>query len=115
MLLDRGDREIGALLAVAAATGVETVTSAACVAQAWRDPARQARLAHALTGFRERSLDPAAARDCGRLLADVGASDVVDAAVALLVESGDTVVTSDPDDIKCLLDAAGTQARIRPV
>jgi hypothetical protein len=111
--LDRGDRAVGALLAVAAATGVEAVTSTACVAQAWRDPARQARLVRALSGFLERPLDPAAARDCGRLLAHAGAGDVVDAAVSLLVESGDTVVTSDAEDIAHLLDTAGTRARIR--
>jgi hypothetical protein len=111
--LDRGEREVGSLLAVAAAASVEAVTSAACVAQAWRDPARQARLARALSGFLERPLDPAAARDCGRLLVDAGTGDVVDAAVSLLVESGDTVVTSAPQDIAHLLDIAGTQARIR--
>lgn len=113
--LDRGDRKVGVLLATAAASGVEAVTSTACVAQAWRDPARQARLARALAGFLERSLDPAAARDCGRLLARAGTVDVVDAALALLVETGDTVVTSDPDDITRLLEVAGTRARVRVV
>jgi xanthine/CO dehydrogenase XdhC/CoxF family maturation factor len=113
--LDRGDREVGALLAVAADGGVEAVTSSACVAQAWRDPARQARLARALTGFVERSLDPPAARDCGRLLARARTSDLADAAIALLVEDGDTVLTSDSDDIGHLLDASGRRARIRRV
>lgn len=113
--VDRGDRAVGALLAAAAATGVEAVTSAACVAQAWRDTARQARLARALSGFLERPFDPAAARDCGSLLAHAGTGDVVDGAVGLLVQSGDTVVTSDPEDVAHLLDIAGTQARIRPV
>jgi hypothetical protein len=111
--LDRGERAVGALLAVAAQTGVEVLTSAACVAQAWRDPARQARLARGLAGFLERSFDPSGARDCGLLLARAGTSDIVDAAITLLVEDGDTVLTSDPDDISHLLDAAGTQARVR--
>lgn len=110
--LDRGDRKVGALLATATASGVEAVTSTACVAQAWRDPARQARLARALVGFLERSLDPAVARNCGRLLARAGTIDVVDAALALLVDTGDTVVTSDPKDITRLLDAQGAQARM---
>ena len=112
--VDRGDRAVGALLAAAAASRVEAVTSAACVAQAWRDPPRQARLARALSGFLERPLDPAAARDCGSLLARAGTGDVVDGAVSLLVQSGDTVVTSDPEDVAHLLDIAGTQARIHP-
>jgi hypothetical protein len=110
--LDRGDREVGALLAVAAAGGVEAVTSTVCVAQAWRDPARQGRLVRALAGFLERSLDPATARSCGRLLARAATVDVIDAAVALLVATGDTVVTSDPADITRLLDATGTEARV---
>ncbi len=113
--LDRGERKIGALLAAAVASGVEAVTSTACVAQAWRDPARQARLARALAGFLECSLDSAAARDCGILLAHAGIVDVVDAALVLLVENGDTVVTSDPRDITRLLDAAGMQARVHVV
>jgi hypothetical protein len=113
--LDRGDRKVGVLLAAAAAGGVEAVTSTACVAQVWRDPARQARLARALAGFLECSLDPAAARGCGQLLAGAGTVDVVDAALALLVETGDTVVTSDPNDIARLLRVAGTRARVRVV
>jgi hypothetical protein len=113
--LDRGKREVGTLLAVAADTGVEAVTSAACVAQAWRDPARQARLARALAGFLEHSLDPSAARDCGLLLARSRTSDIPDAAITLLVENGDTVVTSDPNDIAHLLNTAGTRARVLSV
>jgi hypothetical protein len=113
--LDRGEREVGALLAVAAASGVEAVTSAACVAQAWQDPARQARLTRALDGFLERSLDSRAARDCGRLVGRARTSDVVGAALTLLVENGDTVVTSDPKDIEHLLDVAGKSARTRAV
>ncbi len=113
--LDRGKREVGTLLAAAADTGVEAVTSAACVAQAWRDPARQARLARALAGFLERSLDPSAARDCGLLLARSHTSDIADAAITLLARDGDTVVTSDPDDIAHLLDTAGIRAQVLSV
>lgn len=113
--LDRGDRKVGALLAAAAAGGVEAVTSTACVAQAWRDPARQARLARALAGFLECPLDPVVARNCGRLLARAATVDVVDGALALLVVTGDTVVTSDPEDISRLLDMAGTEARVLAV
>jgi hypothetical protein len=40
---------------------------------------------------------------------------VVDAALALLVETGDTVVTSDPGDITRLLDALRTRARLHVV
>lgn len=113
--IDRGRRELGALLAVAAERGIELRTPAACVAQAWRDPSRQVRLARALRGFVEHSLDPAAARRCGLLLAITNGTDVVDASLALLVDDGDTVVTGDRGDIERLLAATGTQARIRAV
>ncbi|MGD0453759.1 MAG: hypothetical protein ABSB69_09175 [Solirubrobacteraceae bacterium] len=113
--LDRGDRTVVALLAVAAQHGSEAITSSACVAQVWRDPARQARLTRALGGFLERPLDTLAARRCGLLLARSGTGDIADAAIALLVQSGDTVLTSDPRDIQLLLDARDTTARIRTV
>ena len=113
--LERGDREVGALLAAATEVGIDAVTSSACVAQAWRDPARQARLARRLPGFLERSLDPSAARACGLLLARARTSDIVDAAIALAAEDGDTVLTSDPDDIGHLLETAGRRARIYKV
>jgi hypothetical protein len=113
--IERGDRTIAALLAAAARSGTEVVTSSTCVAQAWRDPARQARLARALAGFLERDLDGRRARDCGMLLARSETRDIADAAVSLLVDNGDTIITSDPQDIERLLDAAGTRARIRAV
>jgi hypothetical protein len=113
--LDRGDRTVIALLAVAAQQGNEAITSSACVAQVWRDPARQARLTRALGGFLEWPLDPPCARRCGQLLAKAHTSDIADAALALLVQDGDTVLTSDPHDIEHLLETTGTDARIRPV
>jgi hypothetical protein len=113
--LDRGDRAVGALLAVAAQDDVQAVTSSACIAQVWRDPARQARLTRALAGFLEWPLDPACARRCGLLLARTGTSDIADAAVSLLARDGDMVLTSDPQDIGRLLDANRTTARVHAV
>jgi hypothetical protein len=113
--LDRGSREIGAILALAGEAGVEAVTSSACVAQAWREPARQARLARALAGFVEHSLGPSSSRACGLLLAAARTSDIADAALALAIENGDTVLTSDPRDIEHLLATAGKRARVRRV
>jgi hypothetical protein len=110
--LDRGDREVGAILAGAVEGGVEAVTSSACVAQAWRDPARQARLTRALAGFLERPLDAPAARDCGLLLSRAHTADIADAAIAHLAQDGDTVLTSDPEDIEHLLATAGRRARV---
>lgn len=113
--LERGDRRVAALLVAAVAGGAEAVTSCACVAEVWRDPARQARLTRALRGFRERSLDPKQARACGVLLAKAGTSDVADAALCQLARDGDTVLTSDPRDIAALLQASGTRAHVHTV
>jgi hypothetical protein len=113
--LDRGDRAVGTMLAVAEQDGSEAITTSACVAQVWRDPARQAKLTRALASFLEWPLDPLRARRCGLLLADTGTSDIADAALALLVQDGDTVLTSDPRDIERLLEAIGTDARIHTV
>jgi hypothetical protein len=113
--LERGDRTVIALLALAALQGTEAITSSAVVAQVWRDPARQARLTRALGGVLEFPLDALVARRCGLLLATAGSSDIADAALALLVADGDTVLTSDPHDIEHLLETTGTNARIRPV
>jgi hypothetical protein len=113
--LERADRAVGALLAVAAQDGTEAVTSSACIAQVWRDPARQVRLTRALGGVLEFPLDALAARRCGLLLADAGTSDIADAALALLVADGDIVLTSDPHDIEHLLERTGTDARIRTI
>lgn len=113
--LDRGDRTIGALIASAAEHGIEALTSSACVAQAWRNPARQTKLVRALAGFLEHPVDATEARRSGMLLADTRTRDIVDAAVVLLAEDGDTLLTSDPQDIERLLKATGTQACVRPV
>ncbi|HEV3094300.1 MAG TPA: PIN domain-containing protein [Solirubrobacteraceae bacterium] len=113
--LERGDRKVAALLVAAVAGGAEAITSCVCVAEVWRDPARQARLTRALCGFRERSLDPKQARACGALLAKAGVSDVADAALCQLARHGDTVVTSDPSDIARLLQASGIRAGVHAV
>jgi len=113
--IDRGDRSLGAALHEAARHGVDAVTSSVCVAEAWRDPARQARLTRALAGILEHPLDPSTARRCGLLLARSDTSQVADAAVALLAQSDDVILTSDAGDIQHLLDTANSTAHVRSV
>lgn len=113
--LERGDRVVVKMLDAAITGEVEVITSSACVAEVWRDPARQARLARALRGFLEQALDEQQARSCGLLLALSGTDDIADAAVALLANDGDTILTSDSQDIEHLLAVAGTNARVRSV
>lgn len=113
--LERSDRTVADLLDRAAESGMSVLTSSACIAEVWRDPPRQARLSRALRGFLERPLDEQQARSCGLLLARSDTDDIADAAVALLAGDEDTILTSDPQDIKRLLAAAGTNARVRPI
>lgn len=101
--VDKRDRAVGAMLRVLQRDGVPVVTSAAVVAQAWRDPRRQANLARVLTGVDIAALDDGAATKVGELLRANGTSDLADAHLALLVQPQDRVLTSDEDDINALL------------
>lgn len=113
--IERGDDKAAALLRAAALDGTELRTTSACVAQVWREPARQARLARLLAGCVEHPLDPVGARRCGIALGASGTTDVIDASVATLADDGDAILTSDPRDIERLLGAIGTDARVRRV
>lgn len=78
---------------------------AGALAQAWRDPLRQTRLARTVSSDRVRihPLDADAAKAAGRLCALAGSSDVVDASVVQVGRQVDgIVVTSDPQDLRRL-------------
>ena len=103
--LDRGDRAITVLIAEARAANATLTVPAGCVAQAWRNPSRQARLSSflRLTNVDVIPIDNLQARRIGLLLAATGSTDIVDAHVAICAHRlGQTVVTSDPEDISRL-------------
>jgi len=101
--IDRGDRRIAGLIALARRTEGQLITTAPVVAQAWRDGARQARLARAVDLIDVRDVSLTHAKDAGSLLRESKTADVVDALLALLAVPGDQVLTSDPDDLATLL------------
>ena len=113
--VDRANREVTARLLKAHLDGIPVRTSAAVVAQVWRDGSRQARLARLVNTTDERTLDTAAARRIGLLLGAAGMADVVDASLIDLAEQGDEILTSDPDDIARLAHASGKQLFVTPV
>lgn len=113
--IDRRDHLVRARLRVAEQEDVDRVTSAAVVAQVWRNGARQANLARILAGVRTVGLQPDDGRRLGALLAASRTSDVVDAHLASLVSAGDQVLTSDPEDITHLLDTRRVRAEVRAV
>lgn len=106
---DRRDRRVAALARTAAESGVDLVVPAGCVAQAWRNGARQAPLARFLVGCRELALDPGSARRVGALLGVTGTADVVDASVAAAAGDGDLILTGDAGDLRPIVEAASTR------
>lgn len=110
--IDRRDRRVAAMLRVLQQEDTPIRTSAGAVAQVWRHGAQQADLARALAGVAVVDLDLMAAKRVGELLRHSGSSDVVDAHVATLVRSDDSLLTSDPGDLKALLDTRNVTATI---
>ena len=113
--LDRGDRGVAADLVVARRQGADVVTIGPVIGQVWRDGARQVGLARAVATVEVLPVGAAEGRAAGELLGRSGTADVVDALLALAVRPGDQVITSDSDDLRRLLLAAGVRARVVPV
>lgn len=113
--LDRTERPMWVRLKAARVAGELPVTHGGVLAQVWRGGARQARLAQALAGIDVQPLDQPLGKATGELLAATGLSDVVDAAVALLANDGDDIITSDPDDLAQLARSTGRHVElVRP-
>jgi len=113
--VDRLDRKVGAILRVAQQENLRVRTSATVVAQVWRSGSRQANLARVLTGIDVAALDMQTGRSVGEVLALSRTADVVDGHLGFIVRSGDTVLTSDANDIKKILSARGVSATLRRV
>ena len=113
--IDKRQRRVGALLRVLQREGIEVRTTSTVVAQVWRDGTKQANLARVLAGVLVHDLDIVTARRCGELQGAAGTRDVVDAHLALGVNDGDHVLTSDPGDISHLLAVRGVSAQMTQV
>jgi hypothetical protein len=101
--LERNDRSMWARLEIARRSEQQIVTHAGIVGQVWRRPARQVRLAQAIKAVDVRPLTAALAKASGVLLAATSRDDVHDAALALVCEADDILLTSDVDDLTTLL------------
>ncbi|MGH9920338.1 MAG: PIN domain-containing protein [Nitrososphaerales archaeon] len=103
--VDRNDRRVLVLLARARETGNRVTVPTTALAQAIRQPERQARLSRLV---RQPTtdvvpLDRVDATNVGRLLAASGTADIVDAHVVICARrTQQQVVTSDPDDLRVL-------------
>ena len=110
--LERDERAMWTRLKAARVARELPVTHGGVLGQVWRGGPRQARLAQALVGFDVRPLDADLGRSAGALLAASGASDVVDAAVVVLANDGDDIITGDRDDFEVLVAASGRHVEL---
>ena len=91
------------------------VTHAGVLGQVWRGGPRQARLSQALGGLDVRAVDRALGRAASELLGHTGLSDVIDAALVLVAQDGDEIVTVDRNDFRVLAAALGRHVElVRP-
>jgi hypothetical protein len=111
--LEKNDRAMWRRLKAALLSGEVPISHGGVVGQAWRGGGpRQALLAKALEGIHVRALDERLGRTAGALLARAGTSDVIDAALVILAEDGDDIVTSDPDDLEPLAAHLGRHVEL---
>ena len=103
--LDRNDRKALALVARAKERGMRVTVPATALAQAIRNPARQAFLSRFIrqAGTDLIALNGPDATAVGRLLAQTATVDIVDAHVVICAERvRQAVITSDADDVRRL-------------
>ena len=113
--LEQNERPMWARLKAAHRDEEIPVTHAGVLGQVWRGGPRQARLSQALGGLDVRAVDRALGRAAGELLGRTSLSDVIDAALALLAENGDDIVTLDRNDFRILAGALGRHVElVRP-
>jgi S1-C subfamily serine protease len=114
--VERGDRDIMALVKREHRAGRAPVTHGAVVAQVWRGGSgKQAPVARLLAGAEVVALDEQLGRRAGMVLALSGHRDAIDAAVVCLAGDGDDILTTDPGDLRDLAEAAGVHVELIPV
>ena len=111
--VERRDRVVEALVKAELVAGRTLVTHGGVIGQVWRGGAgKQARLALLMSAVEIAPLDEHLGRRAGMLLKQTRTTDVIDAAVVLLAEDGDIILTSDPADLEPLARAAGVHVDI---
>jgi len=111
--LERNDRAMWRRFKGELVAGRVPVTHGGVIGQVWRGRGpRQALLAKALAGIEIRGIEAELGRAAGELLERARRDDVIDAALVLLADDGDHIVTSDPDDIEPLAAAAPRDVEI---
>jgi hypothetical protein len=116
LAVERADRSTAALLKRELLARRVPVTHGGVVGQVWRGgTGRQANLSRLLAAVEVVPLDDHLGRRAGALLGRTRMADAIDAAVVLLAVDGDTILTSDPDDLCPLAVVATIHVDIVPV
>jgi hypothetical protein len=114
--VERGDRDVVALIKRERLAGRVPVSHGGVVAQVWRGgTGRQVPVARLLAGVDVAALDDDLGRRAGMLLAHRGLADAIDAAVVSLAADGDDILTSDAGELRALAQAAGVHVELIPV
>lgn len=116
LAVERGERDVVALIKRERLAGRPPLTHGGVVAQVWRGGrGRQAEVARLLRGVVTSPLDEKLGRRCGVVLGRSGTSDAIDAALVCLAYDGDVVLTSDVDDLRLLAETTGSHVELVPV
>lgn len=111
--VERGDRDMIAVIKRERLADRAPVTHGGVIGQVWRGGrGGQAGLGRLLPGVDVRALDDDLGRRAGVLLGVARVADVIDAAVVVLAEDGDEVFTSDTTDLARLARAAGRHVEL---
>ena len=111
---EKGSREFWRSWSVARADGVRVTVPATVLAQVWRGNSPV--IARILAGCVVDNLTEDSAKNVGQALGRARRSDIVDASVVTgAIVRGDAIVTSDPDDIGRLVEAAGVRLKVLTV
>jgi hypothetical protein len=114
--VERDDRSMMLRLQIAAEGRIRLRTNAMIVAQIWRSvDGRNATLARFLDAVSVAAMGETEGRAAGALCGTAHTDDPIDAALALLAAPGDWIITSDPADMRHLLDTTGTSVTVVPV
>lgn len=103
--LERNDREMWAVLKLAAIRSTDVLVPSVALAQVWRGSRRQALLGRALDHCLVAAFDPVA-REVGELCGRARTTDICDAHVAIVATThAEVFYTSDPKDMERLIAA----------
>ncbi|WSA11286.1 hypothetical protein OG958_11175 [Micromonospora sp. NBC_01813] len=107
LAVENNNRRMWAVHHLALEEGRHVIIPSVVVAQAWRDPRRQAQLGRFLRSCEVLPLGFETAKSAGMLCGSARTADIVDATVVTVaLACGAIVFTSDPNDIAELAAAA---------